>query len=236
MSFSTTADPPARELVFVYGTLRRGGSNGFRMKGAKLMGRGFVAGKLYTISWYPGLVLGRAGGIVTGEVFRVGAEQMRALDDFEGLAAGEIEGSEYRRVKVECIIESPALDDAEMVWAYEWKGPVDEERRIPSGDWIVHTVGKVQPAFTLLAAGMAAGSMLAQFAFFLGWVSRGGGPSWKFYLALGGAAIGPVLVLGATVMASRRGEGFVGLRWHCIGFSVSMLLVAVLLVLLAFSH
>lgn len=231
-----TADPPPRELVFVYGTLRRGGSNAFRMKGAKLLGRGYVAGKLYTISWYPGLVLGKAGGIVTGEVFRVGPEQIRALDEFEGLSAGEIEGSEYRRVKVECIIESAAVDDAEMVWAYEWKGPVDEDRRIPSGDWIQHTVGKIQPAFTLLAAGLAACSVLAQFSFFLGWVSRSGGGRWMFPLALGCAGIGPMLVLGAALAAGRRGEGLVALRWHCIGLSVSMLLVAAILVMFAFSR
>ena len=237
VSLAPTSDPPSRELVFVYGTLRRGGSNAFRMKGAKRIGRGYVSGKLYTISWYPGLVLESAGGIVIGEVFRVGPEQMRALDEFEGLAAGEIEGSEYRRVKVECIIEAAAMDDAEMVWVYEWKGGVDEDRHIPSGDWIVHTMGKVQPAFTLLAAGMAACAVLAQLSFFLGLVSRsGGGARWMFPLALGCAGIGPMLVLGAAIVAGRRGEGLVALRWHCIGLSVSMLLVAAILVIFAFSR
>ncbi len=236
MPLSTTADSPGRELVFVYGTLRRGGSNAFRMKGAKFVGRGYVAGKLYTISWYPGLVLERSGDIVTGEVFRVGPEQMRALDEFEGLPAGEIEGSEYRRVQVECVVESGGLNDTSMVWAYEWKGAVEEDRWIPSGDWIEHTVGKIQPVFTLLAAFVAACSVLAQFSFFLGWVPRYGGMGWVFPLALGSAGIGPLLVLGSAIVAGRRGEGMVGLRWHCIGLSVSMLLVAAILVAVAFSR
>ena len=121
------------ELVFVYGTLRRGGSNAFRMDGAEFVGKGRVQGNLYVISWYPGLVLGRDCGWVTGEVYRVGVEQLRALDDFEGLAAGEIEGSEYRRVKVEADVGG---DEVMEVWVYEWKGAFNEDERIQSGDWL----------------------------------------------------------------------------------------------------
>jgi gamma-glutamylcyclotransferase (GGCT)/AIG2-like uncharacterized protein YtfP len=236
MSLEMPESGAGRELVFVYGTLRRRGSNAFRMKGARFVGQGYVAGKLYTVSWYPGLVLERTGSIVTGEVFRVGPEQLHALDEFEGLAAGEMEGSEYQRLKVECVIESATMDDTVLVWAYEWKGRVDEERRIPSGDWIEHTAGKIRPVFTLLAAGMAVCSVLAQFSFFLGWVARSGGMRWVFPLALGSAGIGPLIVLGAALIAGRRGERLVALRWHCIGLSVSMLLVAAVLVAAAFSR
>ncbi len=120
------------ELVFVYGTLRRGGSNAFRMDGAEFVGPATVRGVLYRISWYPGLVLD-GDGRVCGEVYRVGPELLRALDDFEGLAAGEIEGSEYRRVRVEAL----AGDGEELeVWVYEWKGAFDENERIQSGDWL----------------------------------------------------------------------------------------------------
>jgi gamma-glutamylcyclotransferase (GGCT)/AIG2-like uncharacterized protein YtfP len=123
----------AGELVFVYGTLRRGGSNAFRMDGAEFVGLGRVEGKLHVISWYPGFVPGEGLGWVVGEVFRVGPEQMRELDEFEGLSAGEIEGSEYRRVKVPVFLDSEETQDA---WAYEWKGPVNESKRIASGDWL----------------------------------------------------------------------------------------------------
>jgi len=120
------------ELVFVYGTLRRGGSNAFRMDGAEFVGPATVGGALYRISWYPGLVPG-GDGRVTGEVYRVGAEPLRALDEFEGLAAGEIEGSEYRRVRVEALLG----DEEELeVWVYEWKGGFNEDERIQSGDWL----------------------------------------------------------------------------------------------------
>lgn len=120
------------ELVFVYGTLRRGGSNAFRMDGAEFVGPATVGGVLYRISWYPGLVL-EGDGRVIGEVHRVGPELLRALDEFEGLAAGEIEGSEYRRVKAEALLGG---EEELEVWVYEWKGAFNEDERIQSGDWL----------------------------------------------------------------------------------------------------
>jgi gamma-glutamylcyclotransferase (GGCT)/AIG2-like uncharacterized protein YtfP len=124
------------ELVFVYGTLRRGGSNAFRMEGAEFVGRGRMEGKLHVISWYPGLVIGRGNGWVSGELYRVGPEHLGALDAFEGISAGEVEGAEYRRVVVPVLLEGAIFEESVEAWAYEWTGPVDEERWIPSGDWL----------------------------------------------------------------------------------------------------
>jgi gamma-glutamylcyclotransferase (GGCT)/AIG2-like uncharacterized protein YtfP len=124
------------EQVFVYGTLRRGGSNAFRMAGAEFVGKGRVEGKLYVISWYPGMVLGRESGWVTGEVYRVSPEQLRALDEFEGISANEMEGAEYRRVGADVILDGMPCDDTLHCHAFEWNGPVAEERRIASGDWL----------------------------------------------------------------------------------------------------
>lgn len=119
--------------VFVYGTLRRGGSNAFRMDGATFHGCGTVAGRLYRISWYPGLVLDPEADRVTGDLFQASGEQLAALDEFEGLAAGEIEGSEYRRVKATVL---QASGEAVTAWVYEWKGSVSEAYTIPDGDWL----------------------------------------------------------------------------------------------------
>lgn len=121
------------ELVFVYGTLRRGGSNSFRMDGAEFVASGKVAGRLYVISWYPGLVLDGGAETVDGDVYRVGAGQLAALDEFEGISANEIEGAEYRRVKTEV---RTGEDEVLVAWSYEWKGPVEESKRILSGDWL----------------------------------------------------------------------------------------------------
>lgn len=125
------------ELVFVYGTLRRGGSNSFRMDGAEFVSAGKVAGRLYSISWYPGLVLDGGPESVEGDVYRVGASQLAALDEFEGISANEIEGAEYRRVQTEVTTANEVI----VAWSYEWKGPVEEGKRIQSGDWL-----EVEPA------------------------------------------------------------------------------------------
>ena len=120
------------ELVFVYGTLRSGASNHFRMNGARFVRSGILRGRMYRFGWYPGLVLDAQGDDLIGEVYAVGPEQLAALDLFEGLSAGEIEGSEYRRVRATVTGGEPLLD----AWVWEWLGPVDERQRIAGGDWL----------------------------------------------------------------------------------------------------
>jgi gamma-glutamylaminecyclotransferase len=79
-------------LVFVYGTLKRGGSNHAHLAGQTFLGeartaRGF---QLYQLSGYPGMVAEkspRAEG-VTGEVWSVDAATLEQLDRLEGLAEG----------------------------------------------------------------------------------------------------------------------------------------------------
>jgi gamma-glutamylcyclotransferase (GGCT)/AIG2-like uncharacterized protein YtfP len=123
----------ALQNVFVYGTLRRGGSNHFRMAGAGFVSAGTVAGRLYRIDWYPGLVLDDAGDEIHGEVYTVDAEQLAALDIFEGLSAGEIQGSEYRRV---CATVMQRDSQPVTAWGWEWIGMAGESRRLTDGDWL----------------------------------------------------------------------------------------------------
>jgi len=122
-----------REFVFVYGTLRRGGSNHFRMDGAEFITEGRISGKLYRISWYPGLVLDAAGDDIVGEVYSVDLEMLGNLDAFEGVSAGETEDSGYRRVRT-----TVTRADGEILsaWVWEWLGAVDERQRLGHGDWL----------------------------------------------------------------------------------------------------
>lgn len=116
-----------REMVFVYGTLRRGGSNHFRMAGAEFVAAATVRGRLYQIDWYPGLVLDDTADDVTGEIYLVSGILLESLDDFEG--------GEYRRVLTlaQCGGGHPSLPSA---WIWEWLGPCDEKNRIINGDWL----------------------------------------------------------------------------------------------------
>ena len=120
------------EPVFVYGTLRRGGTHHWRMDGAEFIAHGTIRGRMYRFGWYPGLIADENGGPVSGEVYQVGPAQLAALDEFEGLSAGEIEGSEYRRVRVTVETGAAPL----TAWIWEWLGPVDEAARITGGDWL----------------------------------------------------------------------------------------------------
>ncbi len=121
------------QRVFVYGTLRRGGSNHFRMAGAAFVSYGTIGGRMYRIDWYPGLVLDPAGDEIHGEIYEVGPELLSVLDVFEGVSAGEVEGSEYRRVETTVMKQDSQTLSA---WVWEWRGPVDESQRVSGGDWL----------------------------------------------------------------------------------------------------
>ena len=123
--------PPS--IVFVYGTLRRGGSNNYRMDRFRWLGPGAVNGRLYEVSWYPALVLNENAGEVIGDIYEVSEEGLTALDEFEG--------SEYRRVRT---MVQNAGDEAESAWIWEWNRPTDELQPIPGGDWLM-----IDPGVTL---------------------------------------------------------------------------------------
>jgi len=122
------------EPVFVYGTLRGGGSNHFRMEGAEFLGAGTIAGKIFKIDWYPALVLGGENSL-KGELYRVCAEHLRALDVFEGIVPGEGESREYHRVKVEVTLDS---GEKESAWVWEWIGDLSSATALDTGDWLAY--------------------------------------------------------------------------------------------------
>ncbi len=121
------------EIVFVYGTLRRGGSDHFRMAAATFVSEATVSGRLYRVHWYPGLVLDEAGDEIHGDVYQVDQSTLAILDVFEGLSAGSGEGTEYRRLKVEVVLQDSQVVEA---WVWEWIGSTDEIKRLADGNWL----------------------------------------------------------------------------------------------------
>jgi gamma-glutamylcyclotransferase (GGCT)/AIG2-like uncharacterized protein YtfP len=126
------------ERIFVYGTLRRGGSRDVlrHYEGVSFVITAQVRGVLYDLGEYPGMRLKSSAGWIRGEIFDIHAAGMAALDDWEGIdprAPGE--GS-YRRVRA--LVER---DDGvpEVCWSYE----ISKQRCVDmpiihSGDWIEH--------------------------------------------------------------------------------------------------
>ena len=86
---SGNADAKGTRHVFVYGTLRRGGSNDItRLTPAPVwIGEAEIAGTLYDFGRYPGVVLGGSGR-VTGEVYAVDATLERILDEIDHVRDG----------------------------------------------------------------------------------------------------------------------------------------------------
>lgn len=91
-------------LVFVYGTLKRGGSNHHWMTGQRFLGDARLAPghALYSLGDYPGLVAEPgATERVRGELWAVDEAGLAGLDELEGVADGL-----YARVGVE-LVEAP---------------------------------------------------------------------------------------------------------------------------------
>jgi gamma-glutamylcyclotransferase (GGCT)/AIG2-like uncharacterized protein YtfP len=120
--------------VFVYGTLRRGGRNDIaRYRPAPAwIGEAGIAGTLYDLGAYPGVVLGGTRR-VRGEVYVIEPAVEAALDVLEEVAA---DGSgEYIKRQVRVEVGSHWFD----CLVYEiHPARIAGRRVIESGDWIAH--------------------------------------------------------------------------------------------------
>ena len=117
--------------VFVYGTLRAGGSNDiarFR-PAAEFVGHAQIAGTLYDLGPYPGATLGGDSRLV-GEVYRVGTALEAQLDRLEEVQSDD-EG-EYRKRMVMVEVTGRMLDC--LVYEIHPKRIVGRPV-IGSGDW-----------------------------------------------------------------------------------------------------
>jgi gamma-glutamylcyclotransferase (GGCT)/AIG2-like uncharacterized protein YtfP len=114
-----------KNYLFVYGTLKRGGSRHWILDGFPFLGRakakGFV---LYDLGPYPAMVSG--AGLVYGEVYEVSEEILNALDWVEGVPVL------YRRELIDVSLEDGLSLKA---WAYIYNGSVKGFSRIEDGEW-----------------------------------------------------------------------------------------------------
>jgi len=124
------------DLLFVYGTLRRGSAhdNAHRLARESIwLGTGTLAGRLYRVSWHPALVLD-GEDTVTGDLLRLTdpVASLPWLDAFESCGPDDPPPHDYRREIASVMTAGGAVE----AMVYAWNLPLDGLERIPSGDWL----------------------------------------------------------------------------------------------------
>lgn len=112
--------PESLSLLFVYGSLRRGGSAHRLLDGAESLGEARYQGRLHQLGEYPAAVPSRSpGDRVEGELYRLPPGEVEAclgrLDRYEG--------PEYRRAHV-CV--KLADGGARECWIYLHRSPGED--------------------------------------------------------------------------------------------------------------
>lgn len=147
---SSSATRPAAGVperhVFVYGTLRRGGSNDINLRkpAPRYVGSASLQGSLYDLGPYPGLILSPSAslaGAVIGEIYAISPALEVNLDELEGLLP--VPTGEYLKRWMRIELASGDLQHGLDCIVYE----INPERThacslIGSGDWMAHWTEK----------------------------------------------------------------------------------------------
>jgi gamma-glutamylcyclotransferase (GGCT)/AIG2-like uncharacterized protein YtfP len=122
----------ATRHVFVYGTLRRGDDNDITQlqPAPRFIGPASIAGTMYHLGGYPGVVLG-GGGTVVGEVYAIEPALERRLDEIEELYPQQKDEYFKRTVTVEVQARRIECIVYEINPRY-----VETARPIVGGDWV----------------------------------------------------------------------------------------------------
>lgn len=110
-------------LVFVYGTLRRGGDNHYLLADSSFVGR-HVTEALYTLfrlGQFPAVVA-RGDTPIVGELYRVSTEVFALLDELECYPS---------------VFARQTMDtEAGQAWLYVYNRLVGTDHIVPHGDWL----------------------------------------------------------------------------------------------------
>lgn len=138
---SEPTPPSVRRHVFVYGTLRCGDVRDItRLRPApKFVGMASVAGVLYDLGPYPGVVLGGPARVV-GEVYDVSVELERQLDVIEEVWPQQT--GEYHKQTVTVRLDQPQSSSGVVeldCLVYEINPTRTAGKPVlTSGDWLAH--------------------------------------------------------------------------------------------------
>jgi gamma-glutamylcyclotransferase (GGCT)/AIG2-like uncharacterized protein YtfP len=133
--------------LFVYGSLlaRAGHPMGERLaREARPVGEACLQGRLYRVSWYPGLVEGASRERVYGEVYALDdpVRTLLWLDAYEGVAEVGAQDGDYARAERTARL---AYGGELRVWVYLYRGDVSGLTIVPGGRWLPTATGACNP-------------------------------------------------------------------------------------------
>lgn len=127
-----------KELLFVYGTLRRGGGHDLErmFKDASFVGEGEFCGKMALVDYFPGVIdASEPGARVFGEIYELDGDgrSLAELDEFEDFRPDDPRAGVYRRERRRIRVKPGEWKDA---WIYIYNHPIEQLRAIESGDFV----------------------------------------------------------------------------------------------------
>jgi gamma-glutamylcyclotransferase (GGCT)/AIG2-like uncharacterized protein YtfP len=132
------------DLLFVYGTLRRGCWNDIARIAptASYAGKAQLRGRLFDLGTYPALLLDGQADLADGELYRVPADAWGPLDDLEQPVSKERPDGEYFKLVVGVTLPDGSVSEA---WTYAANAQALKlDAPIAESDWIAYArrVGK----------------------------------------------------------------------------------------------
>ena len=114
-----------KHLIFVYGTLRRGGTNHYMLAEANFLGRYETEPRytMFRLGQFPAVVA-RGDTPIAGEIYRISDPVFALLDELEC----------YPQVFSRQLIKTPAGS----TWMYLYNRLVGTDHVVPHGDWLLH--------------------------------------------------------------------------------------------------
>lgn len=114
-----------KHIIFVYGTLRHGGSNHYMLAGSEFLGPHWTAPRftMFRLGQFPAVVP-RGETAIAGEVYRIDDDVFGLLDELEC----------YPQVFSRQRIDTHAGD----AWMYLYNRLVGTDHLVRHGDWLRH--------------------------------------------------------------------------------------------------
>ncbi|RYZ99306.1 MAG: gamma-glutamylcyclotransferase [Sphingobacteriaceae bacterium] len=134
--------------LFVYGTLLKADNEfgHYLCDHSTYVKKGQFKGLLYDIGDFPGAVPHPDGeSYVHGSIYEYFTDEVLwVLDEYEGLAPGEVHPQEYTRKLVDIETEDGKMN----CWIYLYNWPVAQYYAIPSGDYLKHKQSQLNEVLT----------------------------------------------------------------------------------------